>query len=307
MPAQFRDYYQALGVPKTASSEEIKAAFRRLARKYHPDVATDKKAAEEKFKEINEAYEVLSDPEKRRKYDTLGAGWHEGASAPPPPPGGSWRGTVDGMDFEFGGTGFSDFFEQLFGTRRTTRGGWHAESAPERGQDIESDILVTLEEALKGSTRRISFRRSSSGRMETYTVRIPRGVREGQRIRLAGIGGPGEAGGEAGDLYLRVRYERHPDFEVEGADIIHEAEVPVWKAVLGGEVSIPTLEGRARLKIPPGAQAGQRLRLPGQGLPKSSSSRGDLYVSLTLTAPRSPLPAEEIELWRKIASLEERR
>lgn len=304
MPARFRDYYQTLEVPKSASTEEIKAAFRRLARKYHPDVATDKKAAEEKFKEINEAYEVLSDPEKRRKYDALGANWEQGAYPPPPPSGGSWREAASGMDFEFGGTGFSDFFEQLFGTRRTARGGWFSETMPERGQDIESDILVTLEEALKGSTRRISFRRSSSNKIETYTVRIPKGVREGQRIRLAGIGGPGEAGGAAGDLYLRVRYERHPDFEVEGADILHEAEVPVWKAVLGGEISVPTLEGRARLKIPPGSQSGQRLRLAGQGLPKSATERGDLYVVLVLTAPRPPLSPEQLRLWQQIAASE---
>lgn len=307
MPARFRDYYETLGVPPTASAEEIKAAFRRLARQYHPDVAADKKAAEEKFKEINEAYEVLSDPEKRRKYDELGAGWQHGGFPPPPPSGAEWRQVPPEFDFEFGGTGFSDFFEQLFGTRRMPRGAWFGSAGPERGQDIESDILVSLEEALHGSTRRISFRRPATGRIETYTVRIPRGVREGQRIRLAGIGGPGEGGGSAGDLYLRVRYERHPEFQVEGANILHEAEVPVWKAVLGGEMEVPTLEGLARLKIPPGTQAGQRLRLAGRGLPAPGGGRGDLLVVVQLTGPQFPVPPRELDLWRQIAEIESAR
>jgi curved DNA-binding protein len=313
MPAQFLDYYQTLGVSKSASQDEIKSAFRKLARKHHPDVAADKKAAEEKFKQINEAYEVLGDPEKRRKYDEFGAGWQAGGGVPPGGAGGGpdFARDFGNVEFEFGGTGFSDFFEQLFGTRRSGRTGFGGgfagagREAPERGQDIESDILVTIEEALHGSTRRISFRRGTTGKLETYTVRIPRGVREGQRIRLAGVGGAGGGGGASGDLFLRVRYERHPEFDVDGADLIHEAEVPAWVAVLGGEVSVATPDGRARLKIPAGAQAGQRFRLAGKGLPTTGSTheRGDLFVVLGVVLPSPPFTPEETEAWQRVATL----
>src|SRR6267378_328889 len=232
MPVQFRDYYETLGVPKTATDDEIKSAFRKLARKYHPDVAKDKKTAEEKFKEINEAYEVLSDPEKRRKYDQLGANWNQPGGFQPPPdwggggaqPGGGyyqWSGgdRGGGIDFEFGGTGFSDFFESFFGggRGRSAFGGFGQRTASaERGSDVEADIMVPLEEALNGATRQVSLRRAGSKKVETYQVKIPRGVREGQRIRLAGQGEAGERGGKSGDLFLRVRLARHPDFSVEG-------------------------------------------------------------------------------------------
>ena len=202
MAVQFRDYYETLGVSKTASEDEIKSAFRKLARKHHPDVAKDKKAAEEKFKQINEAYEVLSDPEKRQKYDQLGANWNQPGGFQSPPqwgggqPGGfRWgSGENGGVEFEFGGTGFSDFFEQFFGggRGRSAFGGFGQRGATaERGSDVEADIMVTLEEALHGSTRQVSLRRAGSKKTETYQVKIPRGVREGQRIRLAG---QGEAG-----------------------------------------------------------------------------------------------------------------
>src|SRR5262249_17328640 len=221
MPVQFRDYYETLGVPKTATDDEIRGAFRKLARKYHPDVAKDKKVAEEKFKEINEAYEVLSDPEKRAKYDQLGANWNQPGGFQPPPEwasGGGFRrygdGNGGGVEFEFGGTGFSDFFEAFFGGGRgqSAFGGgfrWRSGTA-ERGQDVEADIMVTLEEALHGSNRQISLRRSDSDKLETYQVKIPRGVHEGQRIRLAGQGEAGTRGGKKGDLFLRVRLARHP-------------------------------------------------------------------------------------------------
>src|SRR6266513_4553202 len=265
MAVQFRDYYETLGVSKTASEDEIRSAFRKLARKYHPDVAKDKKEAEEKFKQINEAYEVLSDPEKRKKYDQLGANWNQtGGFQPPPewgpqqPGGGSYRygGTGDGgVEFEFGGTGFSDFFEAFFGggRGRSAFGGFgRSEPAAERGSDVEADIMVPLEEALNGATRQVSLRRSGSKKVETYQVKIPRGVREGQRIRLAGQGEAGERGGKSGDLFLRVRLARHPDFSVEGSDLIHEAELAPWNAVLGTELQVSTLEGKVRMKIPSG-------------------------------------------------------
>src|SRR5216110_3636914 len=248
MPVQFRDYYESLGVPKTASEDEIRSAFRKLARKYHPDVAKDKKAAEEKFKEINEAYEVLSDPEKRTKYDQLGAGWNRPGGFQPPPgwgaqqPGGGFRqyewagGDNGGVQFEFGGTGFSDFFEAFFGggRGRSAFGGFGQRGTmAESGSDVEADIMVTLEEALHGLTRQVSLRRAGFKKTETYQVKIPRGVREGQRIRLAGQGEAGERGGKSGDLFLRVRLARHPDFSVEGSDLVHEVKIAPWQTVLG--------------------------------------------------------------------------
>src|SRR5206468_12831366 len=205
MPVQFRDYYETLGVSKTATEDEIRSAFRKLARKYHPDVAKDKKEAEEKFKQINEAYEVLSDPEKRSKYDQLGANWNQPGGFQPPPDwgrqqpggGGFYRpgGGDGGVEFEFGGTGFSDFFEAFFGggRGRSAFGGFgQPQSEAERGSDVEADIMVPLEEALNGATRTVSLRRSGAKKLETYQVKIPRGVREGQRIRLAGQGEAGE-------------------------------------------------------------------------------------------------------------------
>jgi len=302
MPVQFRDYYETLGVAKTASQDEIKKAFRKLARKFHPDTAEDKKTAEEKFKEVNEAYEVLGDPEKRRKYDELGANWQQGGFQAPGggfPRGGDYGAAGEGVEFEFGGTGFSDFFEQLFGARRGRSG---FGTAPQKGNDIEADIMVTLEEAFHGSTRQISFRRSDSAQIQTYTVKIPKGVRDGQRIRLAGQGGQGQAGGGAGDLYLRVRFQRHPEFEVEGADLTVDLEVPAWKCVLGGEAEVRTLEGRAKLKIPAGTQNGRKFRLTGRGLPAKGSERGDLYVVVDATLPVHPSEAEQA-LWEKIRDL----
>src|SRR6266513_1185208 len=275
MPVQFRDYYETLGVPKTATEDEIRSAFRKLARKYHPDVAKDKKAAEEKFKEINEAYEVLSDPEKRKKYDQLGADWNRPGGFQPPP---QWQGQQPG-----GG----------FGGRAATA---------ERGADVEADIMVTLEEALHGSTRTVSLRRAGSDKVEQYQVKIPRGVREGQRIRLRGQGEAGAGGGKSGDLFLRVRLAKHPDFSVEGSDLIHEVRIQPWQAVLGGELLVPTPEGKVRLKIPPGTQGGQRFRLRERGLPGVSGKRGDLYVVGQINIPKK-LTEREREVWSELAKL----
>ncbi len=313
MAVQFRDYYETLGVSKTASEDEIKSAFRKLARKYHPDVAKDKKEAEEKFKQINEAYEVLSDPEKRRKYDQLGENWNQPGGFQPPPqwgggqPGGfRWgSGENGGVEFEFGGTGFSDFFEAFFGggRGRSAFGGFGQRGTmAERGSDVEADIMVTLEEALHGSTRQVSLRRAGSKKTETYQVKIPRGVREGQRIRLAGQGEAGERGGKSGDLFLRVRLARHPDFSVEGSDLVHEVKIAPWQATLGDQLIVPTLEGSARLKLPPGTQGGQRFRLPGRGLPGVSGQRGDLYVVAQISVPKK-LSEREREIWEQLAQL----
>ncbi len=317
MAVQFRDYYETLGVPKTAAEDEIRSAFRKLARKHHPDVAKDKKAAEEKFKEINEAYEVLSDAEKRKKYDQLGAGWNQPGGFQPPPgweaqqPGRGfhqWQwggGENGGVEFEFGGTGFSDFFEAFFGggRGRSAFGGFGGRQATaERGADVEADIMVTLEEALHGSTRTVSLRRAGSNKVENYQVKIPRGVHEGQRIRLAGQGEAGVRGGKSGDLFLRVRLAKHPDFSVEGSDLVHEVKIEPWRAVLGSELLVPTLEGNVRLKIPPGTQGGQRFRLRERGLPSTSGTRGNLYVDVQINVPKK-LTDREREIWGELAKL----
>lgn len=316
MAVQFRDYYETLGVSKTATDDEIKRAFRKLARKYHPDVNKDKAAAEEKFKQLNEAYEVLGDPEKRKKYDDLGANWNQPGGFQPTPgwgpqqPGGGFQrygGGDGGVEFEFGGTGFSDFFEQFFGGGRA-QGGFGRGSfgqrprEAERGSDVEADIMVTLEEALHGSKRTVSLRRSDSSKVETYQVKIPKGVHEGQRIRLAGQGEAGAGGGKSGDLFLRVRLARHPDFTVEGSDLIHEVKIEPWQAVLGSELQVPTLEGSARLKLPAGTQPGQRFRLREQGLPTAAGTRGNLYVIPQIQIPKK-LTEREREIWQQLARI----
>jgi curved DNA-binding protein len=316
MAVQFKDYYEILGVPRTATAEEIKKAFRRLARIHHPDVAKNKATGEAKFKEINEAYEVLSDAEKRRKYDQLGANWEHGAEFTPPPGHGAYqrRGNFQegASPFEFSGTGFSDFFEAFFAGTRDQSGSFRRTSpfADEstmavRGHDAEADILVTLEEALRGATRQISVRRTDAeGRNEktdTYQVKIPAGVREGKRIRLGGQGGPGRAGGPAGDLYLRVVLAKHPDFSVDGSDLRYEVPLAPWEAVLGKQVRVPTLDGSAMLNIKPGTQAGTVLRLRGLGMPKDDSKRGDLYATVTIEIPES-VSDDEKKLWEQLAA-----
>jgi curved DNA-binding protein len=317
---QFKDYYETLGVQKTATEAEIKKAFRKLARQHHPDVnkERDKKSAEAKFKEINEAYEVLSDPEKRKKYDTLGADWEQGGNVRQAPP--NWQdyaqqgaGRPGGTEFHFGGTGFSDFFETFFGGRGGGRGagspfGDHEMEeggfggAPQRGHDVEADIMVTLDEAINGSKRQVSLRRSDTDKVETYNIRIPAGVHEGQRIRLAGQGEKAGRGGTAGDLYLRVRFAQHPDFKVEGHDLVHEHELKPWVAALGGEVRVPTLEGSARLKIPAGTQDGRRFRMKERGLTLKDGGRGDLYVAIGIDIPET-ITAEQKKAWEKLAEL----
>jgi curved DNA-binding protein len=307
----YKDYYQTLGVAKTATQDEIQKAFRKLARVHHPDMAKekDKAAAETKFKEINEAYEVLKDPEKRQKYDTLGADWERGGFQQGPRGGHGGRpGGMGGFgeEFSFGGTGFSDFFEQFFGGRAGGRGprgggghGFGFEQEPVRGGDVEADLLVTLEEALHGARKKISFRREGSSKVETYEVKIPKGVREGQRIRLAGQGQAGASKELSGDLYLRVRFAQHPDYRIEGTDLIQDVELPAWKAVLGTELSITTPDGAIRLRIPEGTQNGQQFRVKGRGLPQGADARGDLYVKMEIVVPKS-LTLEQRRAWQEV-------
>ena len=309
MSVQFKDYYAILGVPRDATAADIKKAFRKLARKHHPDVAKDKKTAEEKFKEINEAYEVLGDPEKRGKYDRLGMDWqHEGAF---PPPGGG-RGP-QAQEFNFGGTGFSDFFEQYFGgaSRFGFPGGMpgaaRAGARQQRGNDIEGDILVTLEEAMHGSVRPVSLKttdpRSGRTQTQTFQVRIPPGVTNGKRIRVPGQGEPGAGGAEAGDLYLRVRHAAHPDFSTQGSDVYYELDIAPWEAVLGADLPVPTLDGLIKLRIPPGSGNGQHLRVRGRGLPKGKSGeRGDFHAVLSVQLP-DKLSDEERAQWEKLRAV----
>jgi curved DNA-binding protein len=313
MAATFKDYYETLGVPRTASADEIKTAFRKLARLHHPDVAKDKKAGEVKFKEINEAYEVLGDPEKRKKYDELGQHW-DAHGAPPPeyqyPPGAEGNGFPGGQDFHFEGTGFSDFFEQFFGGGRDfngfSRGGRGSRAAgPVDGRDVEGAISVTLEEAMQGSIREISLQSAdpATGRpkTETFKVRIPKGALEGQVIRVPGKGGAGLNGGEAGHLFLRVRLAAHPDFRPSGADLYYGLPLAPWEAVLGTTVRVRGLDGDLDVKIPAGTNNGRRLRLRGRGLPRpKSNERGDLYVVAELEMPKQVTAAER-ELWEKLA------
>lgn len=328
MAVEFKDYYKVLGVEKTASHDDIRKAFRKLARQYHPDVAKDKKRAEEKFKEINEAYEVLGDSEKRKKYDELGADWKSGGHRPQPGGPGAYRtyawrgGQAAGPDenVEFGGTGFSDFFEQFFGGGR--HGGF-SYSETEKGSDVEAVLMVTLEESVRGGIRPITLRRNTrcqecggagfKGRhacpacegtgqttvTQTYKVNIPAGVRDGQRLRVPGQGEPGSGGGPPGDLYLRVRLASHPDFRVEGGNLYYDLDLAPWEAALGANVSVPTLGGgTVSIKIPPGTQNGHRLRLKGRGLP--GKDPGDLYVVARLEMP-TEISERERTLWQQLA------
>lgn len=321
MPAEFKDYYTVLGVKPEASDDEIKQAFRTLARKYHPDVAKDKKTADEKFKEINEANEVLGHPESRKKYDQLGAGWKTGGQQEDPASRfgrGAQTGKGDGPSgFQFEGTGFSDFFEQFFSGRggdpdssqsdpfRSGDRGHGTNAVALRGQDIQGDILITFAEVMTGAVRAIAVRRRNPGtgkeETETYSVRVPAGVREGQSIRLRGKGGAGMSGGTAGDIYLRVRYAQHPDWRARGTDLIGRLELAPWEAVLGTTLPVQTLEGTVSLKIPPGTQQGHRLRLRGKGLPSGTANRGDFHVEIAIQFP-STINKDEERLWQRLAS-----
>jgi curved DNA-binding protein len=327
----FKDYYQTLGVSKTASEKEIKQAFRKLARKFHPDVNPGDKSAEARFKELNEANEVLSDPAKRKKYDELGANWrmYEQAQQQGQPwpggPGGSPFGDAGGgawtinmgesggyrtmteeeMQDLFGNQDpFSDFFKTFFGGgggAREARGRRSARA--QKGRDIEHPVELTLEEAFHGATRRISIKQG--GHARSVDVRIPPGVKDASRVRAAGEGESGANGGPAGDLYLRVQTRPHPVFERKGDDLHTKIGVPVTTAVLGGEAQVPTITGSVRLKIPETTQSGQVFRLKGHGMPVVGKAdvRGDMYATVDVQLPRS-LTTEQREHYAQLAKLD---
>lgn len=328
MSSEFKDYYAILGVSRDASEQDIKKAFRKLAMKYHPDHVSgsekEKAEAEAKFKEVNEANEVLGDPEKRRKYDRLGARWQDFEGHPGAAQAGSRQGWGDAegggfhygtgggeAEFHFGGTGFSDFFERYFsgasrhGFPRGTGARAGAGNAADRdGSDIEGDIMVTLDEVMHGALRPISLQminpQTGAAEANEFQVRIPPGAMNGRRIRVPGKGEPGLGRGKAGDLYLRVKYAAHPLFHAEESDLYHELEVAPWEPVLGAEIMVPTLDGRVKMRIPAGFGLDQKLRLKGRGLPKGKTGeRGDFYVTLQAALPEKTTP-EETAAWEKL-------
>jgi DnaJ-class molecular chaperone len=310
----FKDYYATLGVSKTATEKELKQAYRKLARKLHPDVNPGDKSAEAKFKEINEAYEVLGDPEKRRKYDELGANWRmyehaQPGSAGPQAgwnvhfggPGGARTMTPEEMEELFGDANpFSDFFNTFFAGgmgadepgRRTA--GRARTRGPRPGRDVEQEIELALDDAFHGTTRRLAIKHD--GHTRTVDVRIPAGVNDGSRVRVPGEGEQGANGAKAGDLYLRIRLAPHATFERKGRDLYTHVTIPLTTAVLGGEADVPTLSGKPlRLKIPATTQDGQVFRLKGHGMPvvNRPSETGDLYATTDVQLPRQLTPEQK--------------
>ena len=329
----FKDYYSTLGVAKTATQKEIKGQYRKLARKHHPDVNQGDKAAESRFKDLSEAYEVLSDPAKRKKYDELGANWRQYEQAGPAggpgfggQPGGAYNVNTGGqpggfrsmtpeeMREMFGdGDPFSDFFHTFFGgaspsgddrTGRGRAGAGGGRARARKGRDIEHDIQLGLEDAFHGATRRLSF--NLSGSQRSVDVRIPAGVGDGSRVRISGEGETGAGGAAAGDLYLRIHLTPHPTFERKGRDLYTHVAIPLTTAVLGGEAEVQTLGGKPlRLKVPPTTQQGQVFRLKGHGMPTAGKPDdvGDLYATADVQLPRQVTP-EQRTLFEALQKLE---
>ena len=312
MAVKFRDYYEILGVNRSSTETEIKKSYRKLARKYHPDFNPNNKQSEDKFKEVQEAYEVLSDAEKRRRYDELGANWKNGSEFTPPP---NWGGQP-GTNFDYsemfrgsrpGGPGgpqgqqgasFSDFFEMLFGGKGGASGmggfGDAVRSATGRPAEAEAELALPLAEMHHGTTRRLSVQLGK--KQKSIEVRIPPGARDDSRIRVPG-GGP-----NGGDLYVRLKQEPDPRFQVKGDDTETEVSIAPWEAALGGNVEVPTLDGKSDIRIPPGVGSGQRIRLKGQGLNLRGGGRGDHFVKLKIVVPK-PLSDAEKKLFQELAKV----
>ncbi len=327
MASNSRDFYQILGVPKTASADEIKKAFRRMARQYHPDLHSGGKKAEmeKKFKELNEAHEVLSDPEKRKKYDQYGTNWDQAEAFErarrQSGPQGFGRQSGFGRQntgSEFGGTeSFSDFFDSLFGgSKRTTATATESHGFASPGEDLEVDVDLTLREVLTGITKRVNLREPEpckichgmgmlrdqpcltcrgtgvTSEMKTIEVKIPAGVQDGTRVRVAGKGQTGKHGGKRGDLYLHVVIPVDPIFRRHGTDVHVNLPVYPWEAVLGADVTAPTLTEPVKVKVPPGSKADAKLRLKGKGLPSAAGGHGDLFLVLQIVMPPTVTEAE---------------
>ena len=305
MPVKFRDYYETLGVSRTAKEEEIKKAHRKLARKYHPDLNPDNKQAEERFKEVQEAYEVLGDADKRKKYDQLGPNWKSGSDFTPPP---NWQHDFDpseifgrrgggrpgpggmgggGFGRQDGGSPFSDFFEMFFGGM----GGRPGAQARSNGADAETELLLPLSDMHRGTTRKLTVQLGNAHK--TIDVRIPPGARNDSRIRIPS-GGP-----NGGDLYIRLKLDPNSGFTVKGDDTEVEVEITPWEAALGAAIQVPTLDGKADIRVPPGVASGQRLRLKAQGLAIRGGGRGDHFVRLKIAVPRM-LNEEEQRLFEEL-------
>lgn len=322
---EYKDYYEILGVSRDADEKEIRRAFRRLARQHHPDVNPGDPEAEERFKEINEAYEVLADPEKRSKYDQLGreySRWQQTGGRARDFNWGQWTTGAPGQegqrvhvrygssedleDIFGGGSPFSDFFSQIFGGMggASPQGagprGFEYQVRPTRGQDYEQDLEISLREAYQGTTRILQ---KDGRRLE---VKIPPGARDGTRVRMAQEGGPGSAGGEAGDLYLRIRVAPDPQFERRGDDLYVTVPVDLFTAVLGGEATVPTLNGAVRLTIPAGTQNGRRFRLRGKGMPhlRQPEQQGNLYAQVEVRLPED-LTKQERDLFEELRRISE--
>jgi curved DNA-binding protein len=324
MSVDYKDYYGTLGVSKGASQDDIQRAYRKLARKYHPDINKTPEA-EGKFKEINESYEVLKDSDKRSKYDRFGSAWKQAQRTGAPPPGfedlfsqfgfggsgggGGGRGGFGGfggrgtrIEFDGGsGSPFSSFFETLFGAAAVpgAGGGWGPAGASPTGAglDHEAKITLSLEEAGRGGKREIQLSDPATGKKKTLRVSIPRGIRPGQKIRLGGQGGG--AGGRRGDLYLTVDLLPHPNFKLDGANLTTHLPVTPWEAALGGEARIDTLDGAVTVRVPSGSSSGRKIRLRGKGFPAGGGTNGDLLAEIRVMVPET-LTDEQRELFEQL-------
>lgn len=295
---KYKDYYKILGVPRDAKPEDIKKAYRRLARKFHPDVSKET-GAEEKFKEVNEANDVLSDSEKRAAYDQLG--YYQPGQEFRPPPGWAGRSGHSAGGADFSGMDFSDFFSQMFGADMggmSGHGHRRSRAAP-RGQDVEAVLTLTLEEAFQGCEKQIDLAAASGH--ANVKLRVPAGALPGKRLRLNGKGQRSPMGGAAGDLLLTLQIAAHPLYRLEGKDIYLDTPIAPWEAALGCTLTVPTLSGNLRLKVPAGARSGQKLRLAGRGMPVSEGA-GDFFVQLQIVLPPSLSDAER-ELYERLQSL----
>ncbi len=312
---EYKDYYKILGVTKTASQDDIKKAYRKLARQYHPDANPGNKEAEEKFKTIGEAYEVLKDPEKRSRYDQLGSNWKQYSRAGQGQGQQSYTYDFSGSGFNFGdvGGGFSDFFEMFFGSGSDERfssifgnrggsssrsagsqsggskgsqqsGGFWGAGTAQKGQDFQHDLTITLREAYSGTQRALSFQKG--GKVRTVNVKIPKGIKEGGKVRVKGEGGQGTRGSESGDLYLKVSITPHNFFTVKGSDLYCELPASIGEALFGAKIDVPTFDGDVSMTLPAGTQSGKTLRLKGKGMPSlKGDGSGDLYVKIKIVIP----------------------